>query len=85
VENYAQNLWKTREKFCQMDPLAVSGLGCSIDRGADACCHDPSTTVGPVESFGTQKARMTSHKIMVKRDGKASGLKPRATGMGQTS
>jgi hypothetical protein len=40
--------------------LAVSGLGCSIGRGTDACCRDPvrqgrnlrSTTVG-----------MTSYKI----------------------
>jgi hypothetical protein len=28
------------------DKWAVRSLGCSIDRGADTCCHDPSAAVG---------------------------------------
>ena len=27
-------------------PTGRESFGCSIDRGADACCHDPSATVG---------------------------------------
>jgi hypothetical protein len=50
---------ENKGKILPDGPLAVRGLRCSIGRGGDACCHDPSTTVGPVESFGTQKARLT--------------------------
>jgi len=51
----------------------VSGLGCSTGRGADACCHDPFRQGRNLRST---TAGMTSYKIMVKRDGKASGPKP---------